>query len=144
MLVTNSMRGSNMPMCQVCGKANSDEARYCFSCGVSLFSLPPVKVDVRSPLTPSMKPTPTAPMSTPTYTPRQVQRQGSCYYHSELPSSFICSRCGRPICSSCNRPYGALSLCTECDWGLAPKLGSLPGQYVMGGEQQGRSPFSLF
>jgi hypothetical protein len=138
------MRGSNMLMCQACGKANSEDARYCFSCGVALVNVPPVKVDVKSPLTPSMKPMPAAPMSAPTYTSRQLQRQGSCYYHSELPSSFVCSRCGRPICASCNRQYGVLSLCTECYWGLAPRLGAQPGQYVTAGEQQARSPFSLF
>jgi hypothetical protein len=139
------MRGSNMPTCHVCGKANPDDARYCFGCGVSLSYMQPVKVDVKSPLTPSMKPTPSAPTMAPsTYAPAQLQRQGSCYYHPELPSSFVCSRCGRPICTSCNRQYGVLSFCTECYWGLAPKLGSQPGQYAVGGEQQARSPFSPF
>lgn len=136
-----------MPMCQACGKANSDGARYCFSCGASLYNLPPVKVAVKSPLTPSMKPTPPAPMSASIYTPRQSQRQGSCYYHDELPSSYVCSRCGRSICASCNRQYGVLSLCTECYWGLSPKLGtqySQYGQYMGGSEPQAQSPFSLF
>jgi hypothetical protein len=131
-------------MCQACGKANSDGARYCFSCGTSLANIPPVKVDVKSPLTPSMKAPPPTPISPSTYTPRQLQRQGSCYYHPELPSSYVCSRCGRPICASCNRQYGVLSLCTECYWGLSPKLGTQYNQYTVASEPQTRSPFSLF
>ena len=133
-------------MCQACGKANSDGARYCFSCGASLSNLPPVKVDVKSLLTASMKPTPTAPISPSTYTPSQMQRQGSCYYHTELPSSYVCSRCGRSICAACNRQYGVLSLCTECYWGLSPKLGTgmQYNQYMVASEPQTRSPFSLF
>ncbi len=138
-----------MPACKVCGKANSEDARYCFSCGASLSQVPPVKVDVKSPLT-TMKPLPTTPTAPAIYTPRQAQRQGSCYYHSELPSSYICSRCGRSICASCNKPYGVLSFCTECYWGLAPKLGSggqgygggFPVyQYPLESQQQGRSFF---
>lgn len=139
-----------MATCKVCGKTNSDDARYCFGCGALLTLAPPIKVDVKSPLTPSLKPTPAAPTSAPIYTPRQLPRQGSCYYHSELPSSYICSRCGRPICAACNRQYGVLSLCTECYWGLAPKF-SFPGQgqypmsqYPVESQQRERSPFSLF
>lgn len=136
-----------MVICKVCGKTNADDARYCFTCGAALSQAPPVKVDVKSPLTPTMKPTPTAPMATSIYTPRQVQRQGSCYYHTDLPSSYICSRCGRPICTACNRQYGVLSLCTECFWGLAPKLGyssSQYPQYPIAEQHQQRSPFSPF
>lgn len=143
-----------MPVCKVCGKANSDDARYCFSCGASLSQVPPVKVDVKAPLT-MTKPTPSAPTGPSIYTPRQVPRQGSCYYHSELPSSYVCSRCGRPICASCNKQYGVLSLCTECYWGLAPKLGAAAGagqyptgqypvyQYPVEVQQQGKSLFGF-
>ena len=136
-----------MPTCQVCGKENAGDAKYCFSCGGMISRAPPmapVKVDVKAPLTRSMKPTPAAPMAASTYTTRQALRQGSCYYHSDLPSSFVCSRCGRSICAACNRQYGVLSLCTECYWGLAPRLGLPQGQYAVASEQQARSPFSLF
>ncbi len=135
-----------MAICKVCGKTNADDARYCFTCGAALSQGPPVKVDIKSPLTPSMKPTPTAPMAPSIYTPRQVQRQGSCYYHTELPSSYVCSRCGRSICAACNRQYGVLSLCTECYWRLAPKLGYSSWQYPTAEQQQPyeRSPSSLF
>lgn len=122
-----------MPVCRVCGKANPNDARYCFSCGAAISQAPPVKVDVKSPLTPSMKPTPPGAMAPTTYSTRQVQRPGSCYYHSELSSSYVCSRCGRSICAACNRQYGVLSFCTECYWGLAPKLGST-AQYPQYGQ----------
>lgn len=133
-----------MSMCPACGRPNSVDAKYCYSCGAMVSRGPPVKVAVRAPLTPSMKATPVAPMAPSTYVSRQGPRQGSCYYHPELASSFICSRCGRSICSACNRQYGALSLCTECYWGLAPKLGAPMGQYVLENEQPTRSPFSFF
>lgn len=132
-----------MPLCQVCGRANADDARFCFSCGTGLSQGPPVKVEVKSPLTGYTAPPPPVPS---VYAPRQSQRAGSCYYHPELPSSVVCSRCGRSICAGCARQYGMLSFCTECYWGLAPKIGYGAGQYQMGYQQpeQGRSPFSLF
>lgn len=135
-----------MPICKVCGKTNSDDARYCYSCGAELSSAPPVKVDIKSPLTPSTKPTPAAPIASSIYSPRQIQRQGSCYYHTELPSSYVCSRCGRPICIACNRQYGVLSLCTECYHGLAPKLETPYWQYQQypAEQQQPQGRPSLF
>jgi len=127
-----------MSVCQVCGKANADDARFCFSCGTGLTQAPPVKVDIKSPLA-SFPPTPAVP---PIYTPRQMVRSGSCYYHPELPSIFVCSRCGRSICAGCNKQYGALSFCPECFWGLAPKIGSTPReyQYPTGYQQQQEQP----
>jgi len=38
----------------------------------------------------------------------------SCFYHPDLPAMFVCSRCGRKICSSCNKSYSGLSLCPSC------------------------------
>ena len=128
-----------MTICQVCGKENSDSARYCFGCGTTLPQAPqvkmtpPVKVDLKSPLA-------YPPTSQPISPPRSIPRPGSCFYHSDLPSSFVCSRCGRSICVGCSRQYGMLTFCTECFWGLAPKIGFTPAQY---GYQvgQGRSFF---
>jgi len=110
--------------CQSCGRPNAEDARFCFSCGATLSRAPPVKVEVKSPLTGQTVPAPRPP---PMYTPRQIQSPGSCYYHHDLPSAFVCSRCGRSICAGCNKQYGALSFCTECYWALAPKFS--PGQY---------------
>ena len=134
-----------MALCQVCGKPNSDDARFCFSCGTTLSQGPPVKVDVKSPLGsfPGTITTPTMPGVPPPYAPRQVARQGSCYYHAELPATYICSRCGRSICSACNRQYGILNLCTECYFGLVSKIGNAPYQYPFVYQQQ-EQPRSLF
>ena len=38
----------------------------------------------------------------------------TCYYHPNLPASSVCTRCGRKICVSCSKPYGALALCPTC------------------------------
>lgn len=129
-----------MLTCQVCGKMNTEDARFCFGCGSPLSRGPPVKVDIKSPLTGA----PTAMPSTPSiYTPRQVPRPGTCYYHPELPSSFVCARCGRSICAGCNKPYGMLSFCPECFWGLAPKIGNPVPPYPPAYQQpqDSRNPF---
>jgi hypothetical protein len=141
-----------MAVCRVCGKGNADDARYCFSCGGALSQGPPVKVEVKSPLA-GFSSMPAAPMVPPIYTPRQSNRPGSCFYHPELPSTYVCSRCGRAICAGCSKAYGVLSFCPECYWSLAPKLGSHNlDQYSQYGQpypmpyqqEPQRSPFSLF
>jgi hypothetical protein len=38
----------------------------------------------------------------------------NCFYHPNLPSVAVCSRCGRAICASCSKPYGALTICPNC------------------------------
>lgn len=123
----------DMTACPSCGKENAADARFCFSCGTSLLQAPPVKVDVRAPLTPypgaPITPMAPAPVAPPIYSPRPMTRPGSCYYHPELPSSFVCSRCGRSICVGCTRPYGMLTFCPECFWGLAPRFSYPTSQY---------------
>lgn len=127
-----------MPMCNVCGKANTEDSRFCFSCGSPLSQAPPVKVDVKSPIAG----VPSAPVVPSIHTLRQSPRPGTCYYHPELPSSFVCSRCGRTICAGCNKPYGMLSFCPECFWGLASKIGYPTQPYPTGYQQeQGHSLF---
>lgn len=116
-----------MLTCTVCGKINTEDAKFCFGCGSPLSRTPPVKVEVKSPIAGS----PLGIQSPPTASirgTRQVPSPGSCYYHPDLPSAFVCSRCGRPICAGCNKPYGMLSFCPECYWGLAPKLGAQASQ----------------
>ena len=140
-----------MVLCQVCGRPNSDDARFCFSCGTTISQGPPVKVEVKSPLGSVQGVTTSPTMSTApaSYPPRHVPRQGSCYYHAELPATYICSRCGRSICVACNRQYGVLSFCTECFYGLVPKIGYGPSQYtgayqypaVYPQQEQARWPF---
>jgi hypothetical protein len=121
-----------MGICQVCGKANAEDARFCFNCGTPLSRIPPVKVEVKSPITglpfasgvSAMGPAP------PIYPPRQVARLGSCYYHPELSSMAVCSRCGRSICAGCTKPYGVLNFCPECFYGLSSRIGSGSPQYA--------------
>ncbi|HXX72057.1 MAG TPA: zinc-ribbon domain-containing protein [Candidatus Acidoferrales bacterium] len=118
-----------MPLCQACGKPNADDARFCFSCGAALSRVPPVKVEVKSPIT-GQTVTPVPPQQPqPIYTPRQIQGIGSCYYHHDLPSAYVCARCGRSICAGCNRQYGALSFCTECYYVLSPKINAAQPTY---------------
>ena len=114
-----------MPLCQVCGKPNLDDARFCYSCGNAISAAPPVKVEIKSPL--GVSAPPPMPGAPPIYSPRQVARQGSCYYHPELPSYYVCSRCGRSICAGCNKQYGVLSFCPECFYGLVSKIGASAG-----------------
>ncbi len=143
-----------MAICQACGRSNADDAKFCYSCGSPITVTPPVKVEIKSPIA---GPPGTPASAPPPYSPRHVIRPGTCYYHPDLPSSFVCSRCGRSICSGCNKQYGVLNFCPECYWGLAPKIGygGYPSGY--GGypnysgyqmaplpEEQRRSPFSFF
>ena len=140
-----------MVSCQVCGKTNQDDAMYCFSCGTPLSRAPPVKVEVKSPVTgqavtPGVPPFAAVP---PMYAPRQGSRQGSCYYHPELPSFAVCSRCGRSICAGCIKPYGVLNFCPECFHGLAARIGysqysQYTYQYQYPVEQQPQEQRSLF
>jgi membrane protease subunit (stomatin/prohibitin family) len=133
-----------MTVCPNCGKTNSDEARFCSTCGATLVQAPPIKVEVKSPLAGAVPKVPGVPGPASPILPRQVQRMGTCYYHAELPAAFVCSRCGRAICVSCNRAYGMLSFCPECYWGIAPKLGHptepYPGMYAPPPPEAGR-PF---
>ena len=132
-----------MVLCQACGKPNMDDARFCFSCGTALSQAPPVKVEVKSPLGgfPATPGVTVAPAFPSIYGPRQVARGGSCYYHPELPSTFICSRCGRSICVNCTRQYGMLTFCTECFYGLASRLGYGPYPFAYEQQEQRRSLF---
>jgi len=126
-----------MLTCQICGKSNTEDARFCYGCGSPLSQAPPVRVDVRAQLKGVPTPVPTAPsVYTPSHVWPPLPRAGSCYYHPDLPSSFVCSRCGRSICAGCNKPYGVLSFCPECFWGLAPRIGYPAPPYPAGYQQQ--------
>ena len=126
-----------MSLCQACGKPNAEDARFCFSCGTPLSRTPPIKVEVKSPIT-GQTVMPQQPQ--PLYPPRQIQSIGSCYYHHDLPSAYVCARCGRSICAGCNRPYGALSFCTECYYALASKI-NYGQQY---GPQYGQPQYPVY
>ena len=86
---------------------NSDQAKFCGVCGEPLVQRAPVKVEVK-PIADS--------------TPPQLKKKETCFYHTELPASRFCSRCGCPICAECSKLYGSLYFCPECYWGLAPRI----------------------
>lgn len=91
--------------CPACGADNRDDANFCASCGAPLAAPPTVKpvpsVRVVSPVAP-----PGGPV--------RVPPPGMCYYHPNLPASYICARCGRPICRDCAKTYDGLVLCPQC------------------------------
>jgi hypothetical protein len=44
----------------------------------------------------------------------RIVRQGKCYYHPAKPASYICSSCGKSICSVCAKSYGDVFFCPQC------------------------------
>lgn len=44
----------------------------------------------------------------------RIVRQGKCYYHPAKPASYICSSCGKSICSVCSKNYGDVFFCPQC------------------------------
>jgi len=90
--------------CPVCGFENRDDANFCANCGAPLAAPPTVKP------VPSVRVvSPTAPGGAV-----KVSPPGMCYYHPNIPASYICARCGRPICKYCARFYNGLVLCPQC------------------------------
>lgn len=65
-------------------------------------------------------------MYAPTTMPRTQMAIGYCFYHPELPATYICVKCGRAICLSCTKPYGQLTICPQCYWTLAPRTSMRP------------------
>ncbi|MEM3507170.1 MAG: hypothetical protein QW589_00500 [Candidatus Bathyarchaeia archaeon] len=101
-----------MIICQVCKSENEDFASFCFNCGSALFpsftTAPPLVLPI---LPAQTAQTPLKPVS---YTPLRPAPLGMCFYHSNLPAAYICSRCGRQICRSCAKPYFGLVFCAPC------------------------------
>jgi hypothetical protein len=44
----------------------------------------------------------------------RIVRQGKCFYHSAKPASYICSSCGKSVCSACTINFGGVFYCTQC------------------------------
>jgi hypothetical protein len=134
-----------MKKCSVCGSSNTDGALFCSNCGTSLAASQ--SSQLAQPVGGATKPVPVVKTITPLAqkAPPEERAQfvqttpqfpmpaartqvtaGSCFYHPELPSTYICARCGRPICLSCTRTYGQLAICTECHWALGQRAGAAP------------------
>ena len=122
---------STMRQCSSCGSGNADDAVFCSTCGAAF-----AESKTQQPTQPigtATKPVPVVrtittlaqtPVQYTAATARTPLTVGSCFYHPELPATYICIRCGRSICLSCTKPYGQLTICPQCYWSVAPRAGS--------------------
>ena len=120
-----------MRQCSSCGSKNADDAAFCSMCGTSFaesqpqqFMQPASSVTKPVPVVRTITPLAQAAPRLPPPVAQPQMTVGSCFYHPELPASYICVRCGRQICVSCTRPYGQLAICSQCYWALAPRAGA--------------------
>jgi len=91
--------------CPKCGAVNESNSKFCGKCG---YAFEGVKVKVVTPITgPSV---PVAP-GLPT---RRVPPIGNCFYHKNMPATYVCSVCGRSICRDCAKSIGGMIACSEC------------------------------
>ena len=97
--------------CNKCGQDNSDEAAFCNKCGEKLGEIS-VKIQRGVKATQGTRQA-VAPRAT-AQVRRNVSTPGMCFYHQQLPASYVCSRCGRSICKSCASFVGALAFCPHC------------------------------
>jgi len=115
-----------MIKCPKCGAENLDVHTYCKDCGCSLREA--VKpISVSAPI-PSPKPIPTFKVATPLGTQTgalqtsiRVPSPGMCFYHKNLPATYVCGRCGRPMCRDCAKGYHQLTFCPECFADVVPR-----------------------
>ena len=47
--------------------------------------------------------------------PTRLPTPGMCFYHSEIPATYVCNKCGRAICVNCANKYGSLTFCPQCN-----------------------------
>ena len=98
--------------CKSCGNENPEDAVYCGKCGGKQGDDIKVKIqrEVKVKRGPSAA---VAPRATATVK-RTVSMPGMCFYHQQLPATYVCSRCGRSICHSCSSFVGSLAFCPHC------------------------------
>ena len=60
--------------------------------------------------------------------PMRLPTPGMCFYHNEIPATYVCNKCGRAICVNCAEKYGALTFCSQCNPypGRSPEPEELP------------------
>jgi len=95
-----------MVKCPFCGRENPEGSNFCYNCGHKL----PKAKGKKAAVAPT--PSPLLKRVTPLRMP--VPSPGMCYYHPNIPASYICARCGRPVCKYCASYYNGLVLCPEC------------------------------
>jgi len=125
---TVSNQASTMRQCSSCGSSNADEAAFCSTCGATFPETQPSRPSEIGggttkpvPIVKTITPLARAPAQfpAPMAVPGSQAAVGFCFYHPELPATYICVRCGRTICFSCTKPYGQLAMCPQCYWVLA-------------------------
>lgn len=128
---TLSSSVSTMRQCSACGSGNADDAVFCSTCGTAFAesrsqrpTQPMGGAAKPVPVVRTITPLAQTPLQYPAATTRTQMTVGSCFYHPELPASYLCIRCGRSICVSCTKPYGQLAICSQCHWALAPRAGA--------------------
>lgn len=86
--------------CPSCGYDNRDEANYCVKCGVRIVA-------------PAIHQMPQAGGLLPT-TATEAPMPTRCSFHPMATATYLCNRCGRPLCRSCVRPSFGMVLCPLC------------------------------
>ncbi len=97
--------------CKSCNVENPEGAAFCSNCGSSLGA--DIKVKIQRGIVQPQRRTPQIQHRQVT-SRRSVSMPGMCFYHQQLPATYVCSRCGRAICHSCSSFIGPLAFCPHC------------------------------
>jgi len=84
--------------CPDCGYENRDEANYCLKCGAGVIA--------------PLHYAPTTTVSVPEFA--EAREPHKCSFHPFAIATYLCGRCGRPLCRSCMRPLPGMVLCPLC------------------------------
>lgn len=57
--------------------------------------------------------------------PTRLPTPGMCFYHQQIPATYVCNKCGRAICHTCGQRFGPLVFCPQCN----PYPGGPPPMY---------------
>jgi len=89
--------------CPSCGYDNRKEANYCLKCGLSIVEPPRQMPEAMRPL--------------PMVAAEAASRAARCSFHPFAAATYLCGRCGRPLCRSCARSFFTMVLCPLCSVG---------------------------
>jgi hypothetical protein len=108
--------------CPNCGANNADEASFCSKCGQNLAQSEGMAVKPKVKIVQDLKEKPTSVVAP--VVPRvssRISPPGMCFYHNQIPASYVCGRCGRSICNNCAKNIGGMVFCPQCVPVTAPK-----------------------